>query len=87
MLNCRELSTHYASDYVDVCLPLRKRLAVGIHLAMCGACRRFLRQLRLVKDVMRKMPDAPLADADSEALAARLHADFRQQQKNTTDPL
>lgn len=85
MLSCRELSTRHASDYVDGYLPLRKRLAVGIHLAMCSACRRFLRQLRLVKGVLRKTSDEPLADVDSEALASCLHTAFQQQQKNSSE--
>ena len=87
MLSCRELSTHHASDYLDGGLPLRKRLAIGMHLAMCGACRRFLRQLGLVKSVLRKKPDAPFVGADSEALATRLKDAFQQQQKNSSDRL
>jgi anti-sigma factor RsiW len=87
MLSCRELSTLHASDYLDGRLPLRRRLAVGMHLAMCGACRRFIHQLGLVKAVLRKKTDAPLADADSAALATRLHTAFQQQQKNTSERL
>ena len=87
MLSCRELSTHHASDYLDGRLRLRQRLSVGIHLAVCSTCRRFMRQLGLVKAVLRKKPGAPLADAESQALAARLKDAFQQQQKNTSDRL
>ena len=87
MLSCRELSTHHASDYLDGRLPLRKRLAIGIHLVVCSTCRRFLQQLGLVKSVLRKKPDAPFVGADSEALATRLKVAFQQQQKNSSDRL
>lgn len=87
MLSCRELHQQHASNYVDGYLPWRKRLAVGMHLAMCSACRRFMRQLRLVKAVLREKPDATLADSEAKPLAARLHAAFRQWQKNSSDRL
>jgi predicted anti-sigma-YlaC factor YlaD len=87
MLNCRELSTHHASAYLDGRLRLRQRLSVGIHLAVCSTCRRFMHQLGLVKSVLRKKPDVPFAGADSEALATRLKFAFQQQQKNSSDRL
>lgn len=87
MLSCRELHQQHASNYLDGYLPWRKRLAVGTHLAMCSACRRFMRQLRLVKAVLRKKPDAALADSEARPLAARLHTDYRQQQKKSSDRL
>jgi anti-sigma factor RsiW len=87
MLSCRELHQQQASNYLDGYLPWRKRLAVGTHLALCSACRRFLRQLRLVKAVLREQPDAALADSEARPLAARLYTVFRHQQKNTSDLL
>jgi anti-sigma factor RsiW len=85
MLSCRELHQQHASNYLDGYLPWHKRLAVDTHLALCSACRRFLRQLRLVKAVLREQPDAALADSEARPLAASLHAAFRQWQKNSSD--
>ena len=59
MLTCKELVAH-SSDYLDGQMTLRQRLAVRTHLAMCGNCRRFIRQ----------MPDEELPELD--ALAERL---------------
>jgi anti-sigma factor RsiW len=84
VLNCRELTEQHASDHVDGCLSPRKRLAVGLHLALCSHCRRFIRQLRLVKSVLRERPDADLPDSEAKPLAARLRAALREQQKNSS---
>jgi predicted anti-sigma-YlaC factor YlaD len=69
MLTCKELVAH-SSDYLDSQLTLRQRLAVRAHLAMCGNCRRFIRQMKLTQAVIRQMPDEELPELD--ALAERL---------------
>jgi len=69
MLTCKELVA-YSSDYLDGQLTLRQRLAVRAHLAMCGNCRRFIRQMKLTQAVIRQMPDEELPELD--ALAERL---------------
>ncbi len=45
MLTCRELARRVASDEV-VEASLGGRLAVRMHLLLCGNCRRFVRQMR-----------------------------------------
>ena len=84
MLSCRELNEQHASDYLDGRLSRRKRLAVGMHLSLCSNCRRFMHQLRLVKDVLHKKPEAVLPDSEAKPLAARLQAALREQQKNSS---
>lgn len=84
MLSCRELHEQHASDHVDGCLSPRARLAVRLHLALCGNCRRFIRQLRLVKAVLRERPDVSLPDGEAKPLAARLRAALLEQQKNSS---
>lgn len=69
MLTCKELVAH-SSDYLDGQLTLRQRLAVRAHLAMCGNCRRFIRQMKLTQAVIRQMPEGELPELD--ALAERL---------------
>ncbi len=83
MLSCRELTEQHASDYVDGRLPWRRRLSVRLHLAMCGACRRFLAQLRLVKIVLRNKPEIALPEADAAPLADKLHQAFQEKQKKS----
>ncbi|AVO51543.1 anti-sigma factor [Ectopseudomonas mendocina] len=76
MLTCKELVAH-SSDYLDGQLTLRQRLAVRTHLAMCGNCRRFIRQMKLTQAVIRQMPEGELPELD--ALAERLAQDRRNQ--------
>ncbi|WP_395501985.1 anti-sigma factor family protein [Ectopseudomonas mendocina] len=76
MLTCKELVAH-SSDFLDGQLTLRQRLAVRAHLAMCGNCRRFIRQMKLTQAVIRQMPDEELPELD--ALAERLAQDRRNQ--------
>ncbi|CAM3765847.1 anti-sigma factor family protein [Ectopseudomonas alcaliphila] len=76
MLTCKELVAH-SSDYLDGQMTLRQRLAVRAHLAMCGNCRRFIRQMKLTQAVIRQMPDEELPELD--ALAERLAQNRRNQ--------
>jgi predicted anti-sigma-YlaC factor YlaD len=76
MLTCKELVAH-SSDYLDGQLTLRQRLAVRAHLAMCGNCRRFIRQMKLTQAVIRQMPEEELPELD--AMAERLAQDRRNQ--------
>jgi predicted anti-sigma-YlaC factor YlaD len=75
MLSCKELVAQ-SSDYLDLQLSLRQRLAVRTHLAMCRNCRRFIRQMRLSQLVLRRLPQGQNAELD--ALAQRL-AELRRQ--------
>ena len=54
MLKCRDVAT-LASDYIDGDLPWRNRLAVRMHLMMCDACTRYVRQLRHVIAVLKRV--------------------------------
>jgi predicted anti-sigma-YlaC factor YlaD len=69
MLSCKELVAH-SSDYLDGQLRLRERISVRAHLAMCGHCRRFIRQLKLSQAVLRQLPDEAIPELDD--LAERL---------------
>ncbi|MBF7729671.1 zf-HC2 domain-containing protein [Pseudomonas sp. N040] len=64
MLTCKQLVSH-SSDYLDAQLPLRGRLAVRLHLAMCVHCRRFIRQMKLSQAVIRRLPDAAIPELDA----------------------
>ncbi len=67
MTNCREL-VELLTDYLEGRLPLGRRLALGFHLAICGHCRRYLRQTRLTIRATGALPDEPIPDEVAEAL-------------------
>lgn len=48
MAKCREVSM-LISKALDTQLPWRARLAVRLHLLICGACRNFQTQSRLLR--------------------------------------
>ena len=60
MLSCKNLAEH-AGDIHDKQLPTTKRLSVQLHLMLCKACRRFMRQYGISADlaarVAEKKPD------------------------------
>ncbi len=64
MLTCKQLVEH-SSDYLDARLPLRGRLSVRMHLAMCVNCRRFIRQMKLSQVVIQRLPDADIPELET----------------------
>jgi len=83
MLNCKTLAQHHASDYLDQQLPIRQHLGVRVHLMLCKNCRRFIDQLRLVRNVLRHRPPA-LAETEVETIAARLYSAHHEKNKSGT---
>ncbi|NQT11964.1 MAG: zf-HC2 domain-containing protein [Planctomycetes bacterium] len=61
MLRCREVSK-LVSESLERELPLRQRLQVWLHLAMCRMCAGFARQLRLLRRAARDNPERLVAD-------------------------
>lgn len=49
LINCRE-ATQLTLQAEDRALPLTERLAVRLHHRVCGNCRRFARQVRLMRE-------------------------------------
>ncbi|GAB4362270.1 MAG: hypothetical protein Kow00128_01880 [Deltaproteobacteria bacterium] len=58
ILSCRDV-TRLISDSMDRSLPLRKRLGVRLHLMLCRFCSRYERQLRLIRDTVRRIAASP----------------------------
>jgi len=83
MLSCKELAQHQASDYLDGQLTLRQRFGVQIHLALCDHCRRFIKQLKLVKKVLQAKPEPIMDEVQVKSLADRLAAVHREQKKSS----
>lgn len=69
MLTCRDV-TELATEYQEGALPLRRRLGMRLHVLMCGACRRYLAQMRGVATLLARLRPEPPADAVRDRLAA-----------------
>ena len=66
MINCEQV-TSVAGDFVERALPLRERLMVLVHVAMCRGCRAFVDQYRLTMLGLRSLR-LPALTAPSERL-------------------
>lgn len=53
-MTCEDTSP-WISEMMDHTLPLSKRLRVRAHLAMCGMCRIYQKQLETVRNLARKL--------------------------------
>jgi hypothetical protein len=63
MLRCREVSK-LVSESMERELPMRQRLPVWMHLAMCRLCAGFDRHLRALRRMSRANPDRLVAGPD-----------------------
>lgn len=66
MLTCKEQVAR-SSDFLDGQLSVRERFQVRHHLLFCPNCRRFIKQMRLMRATLRAMPEPPIADLDEIA--------------------
>jgi len=55
VLSCRDLANH-ADRYLDGELSLRERLEVRLHMFLCKHCSRYVEQLRLTIETVRRTP-------------------------------
>lgn len=53
MLTCKEVSL-LASKAMDVKLTWRERLGLAMHIAICDLCRRYIRDMKKLRVIMRK---------------------------------
>lgn len=53
MLTCKEAS-YLASKAMDEKLTWRERLGLGLHIAMCSICRRYVRNVKKLRAMMRQ---------------------------------
>ena len=54
MLSCKQVS-ELASESIDRRLSLGERLRMGLHLALCGFCRRYRRQIRFLHEAAGRL--------------------------------
>lgn len=55
MLDCRQ-ATELMSRQLDGRLGLGQRLSLKMHLMMCGGCRNFGKQVRFLREALRRLP-------------------------------
>ena len=70
MLSCREVPAE-VNQLLDGELPLRRRIALRLHILMCVHCRRYLRQIRLLCESMTQHWGRA-SDAEVERVMERL---------------
>ena len=72
MLRCNEVTRLYASEALRSAT-WRKRIAVRLHLLMCRSCQRYVKELRLIGDEMRRSAeDSPEEAHRIESLVQRV---------------
>lgn len=54
MPSCREVREHL-TEYAEGALPWRERLALRLHLLLCGACHAFFRSLSGLPGLARRL--------------------------------
>jgi len=71
VLKCLDL-TERASDLLEGGLPLRERLALAMHLALCSMCRAYVDQLRKTRALLGQRRFDPPDRAAEDALIASM---------------
>ncbi|MDZ7595469.1 MAG: zf-HC2 domain-containing protein [Thiobacillus sp.] len=69
MLTCKDAS-HLVSHGQDRALSFRERWGLRVHLWMCDNCRRFERQIALMRRLLRQSDQRDEAEAAEQALSA-----------------
>ena len=77
MLTCKDAS-HLLSESQERPLTLRERWGLRLHLWMCVSCRRFDRQLSLIRQAMRSLRRHAQAQAQDAGLTPEARERIRQ---------
>jgi predicted anti-sigma-YlaC factor YlaD len=59
-----------ATEFMEGALPRRKRIAIGLHLAICSGCRAFMQQMRRTVRLVGSLPVSPPPPATEARLLA-----------------
>ncbi len=66
MLNCKEV-TELCSEEMERKLPMRERIFLRMHLAMCSGCRHFRSHMGFIRQAARKYAEGGAAsDRDTK---------------------
>jgi len=81
MFNCKDVSKK-VSKSIDQTLPFPERMMISIHLWMCKYCRRFKKQLLILRTAIR-LADRSGDDADmSPSLPLEIRDRIKQAMRN-----
>ena len=67
MPSCKDISA-LISQGMDRNLPLQKRISIRLHVSMCGLCRRYEKQLHLIREGVSHYAD-PEVNAVEKSLS------------------
>ena len=70
-IKCQEVA-RVATDFLEERLPVALRNDIVRHLGSCAPCSTYLKQLALVRDSLRKLPDPVMSDDVRKHLLQRL---------------
>lgn len=82
MLSCKD-ATRLISQSMDASLPVTKRIGVRIHLLICIYCTRYEKQLRLIRETLRRLsaaedhPERPAGEILSPEARDRIKKSLR----------
>jgi len=89
MLTCKDAS-HLVSHGQDRALSFRERWGLRFHLWMCGNCRRFERQIALMRRLLRQSDQRAETEVADQALSAeareRISQALAEQQSHRSKP-
>lgn len=81
MTNCREAAA-LCSERLDRRLPLGKRIALALHLALCSLCRRYAKQMLFLEKSCAELAARPSGeDALSPQARERIRARIREKSR------
>ena len=66
--SCQDVQTHL-TEYADGSLPVNRRIGIWIHLRLCKACARFLRGMRALPGLAKRVLAPPEKTPEAAAVA------------------
>ena len=87
MINCKE-AARLLSDKLEYTLPFHKRALLRMHVAMCGACTLYGKQIKALKNLVARRQeiekdDSPLSSESSLSNDACEHMKLLLKKKNS----
>ncbi|NRB37436.1 MAG: anti-sigma factor [Pseudomonadales bacterium] len=67
MLKCKDIAEQ-SSEFVDQQFSMKQKAAYFFHLLMCGQCRRYIQQFRLMIKQSKNLQQKPISDETAEKI-------------------
>lgn len=77
MMSCKELARS-VSESLDHKLPVSRRISSWVHLALCGMCRNYVGQMKLLRRAIK----LHLRDEGEQSIREKLPEDVRERIRN-----